>query len=132
MPRTGRGKPKIDRVKSIEASAKEYRDRSRKEKAANANINAIFKQGDKEFAKESNKESNKAPGSNAKKKHTNKGSAGVRKGYNPNTNAFRQLQDKETGELSKKQEIYHYKSFFDDGLYSQARRIKSYKDLVDK
>ena len=58
-------------------------------------VAALFKQGDKEFAKESNK------------KHINKGSAGVRKGYNPNTNAFRQRRDEETGELSKKQEIRH-------------------------
>jgi hypothetical protein len=104
MPRTGRGKPKKERAKEDISKQVgrhdrvEYWDR----KGANANINAIFKQGDKELAKESNK------------KHINKGSAGVRKGYNSNTNAFRQLKDKETGELSKKQEIYHYKSFFDE------------------
>ena len=113
MPRTGRGKPKKERAKEdiskqvgrhsgpggMDHDGYEWKEPYSDLKTQNA----IFKRGDKEFAKESNK----APGSNAKKKHTNKGSAGVREGYNPNTNAFRQYQDKETGELAHRRERWY-------------------------
>ena len=104
------GKPKEDTSKRL-YGLKSGTEVGRHERLDAEGAAALFKQGDKEFAKESNK------------KHTNKGSAGVRKGYNPNTNAcdavkkrvrdrafrtaIRKVRDEETGELSKKQEIRH-------------------------